>query len=242
MSSSLITLFVAICLVVLGAVGGYFFALVTYSEEIGQIQSVVAECDDRKVKVSEELRRCLENSAEIVGSDTEMYDFSSFGIYSPLLEDRTVTITNIDYKRCIITKKEIDLEDARVVVWQHCDQNGSIPTFQPIENFHIFSGYEFQLFHPISVREVMDAWDSSERIENEHQLAFYPRYNFAPKSIGSVTLEGFTRINPTNRALFIEVSSQVVGSQFNTQESDPEVVNAKDSAYEVAETLSTRYY
>lgn len=228
---------IALCLVIIGASGGYYFALVKQSKEIEQLQSDFAECTDENVGLLDEFNRCLQNRAEIVGRDAETYNFSTFGIFSPLFENLPVDITAIDYKRCITTKKEIILDSLVVSVSQHCMNHTSN---YELASFNVFYGYEFAMMSPTSVADKITEWEQAERFENEYQLVFHPRYNYYPKSIGSVTLEGFVKWNPTGYPIFIEVSAPV--ENWTDSETEPQVIAAKEKAWEVAKTISTRPY
>lgn len=207
--------------------------------EISKKQSQILEKDTLLEYKDKEIDLLYKDGSEDVGYYTEPYSFESFGVYSPLLLNKEVAVTEFLYRKSKAIEKTIDLTDiltdeqksivgpVEVNIWQYPD---SIPGF-------VIQGYENYFGVPTQLSEIEDEWDDDVYRTVNYGVMHW-NYLYGPKYIASVTLESFQQTSPKGWPFFIRLSAQTKG--FPSEKTSTSLEPVKQVLEEVANTLSNR--
>ncbi len=194
-------------------------------------------CKVQTKAVEEELRAVLENRAQLVSTTKQTYNKEEFGLYSPLIAGKEMTVGTYKYKEQTITSKSIQIdENSGMTFWEYGEY------YYPYEElpalFAIFDGYENYGLHATLVSEIRSNWD--EKYTTKNGVEMYFGYDYAPKSIGSVSLSAYFRTFPNYRAFkptFVQIRTGVDSYPLTTGKTDPSVIKAKKELKTLTDTF-----
>lgn len=247
-NSSMQLLTVALGMLLVGAVGGFFLGKVTTAHNAtestkAEVASVEASSLEKLQNTEKKLSYCYANRAESSPITTEPYAFDTFGIYSPLLEGTTVEVTEYTYKEETIIMKtaEITNDDGStntVEVWIASASGDYIsPEYS---NFPTFGGYE-NVGNPIYISEIIEKWDT-EVYKSKFGNEFHYSYYYAPEGVTSVILDFAATYSPLGKPIFVRIYQPIESDQYpKAYELDkPEVTVAKAKLKVIAETFEVK--
>lgn len=194
-------------------------------------------CETALVDTQEELTYCYNDMAKVSPETQEPYDFSTFGVYSPLLKDKIVHVTTFTYKKTQVVGKtvhlsETDSSQGSIVVWiaKNATSMADFPTFGGYENYGT----------PVWVSEIAKNWIAKNRYASKAGLKFNFTVDYAPKSIGSVSLDMYSTFSPAGGPIFVQVSAPVSNYPLVDNLNAPEVKQAHQRAKEIADTIQIK--
>lgn len=204
-----------IVIVLLSVFAVCLFGINKFTRHKGSATGVEQENAELKQQVAEnekEIQALIADQAQITKTYEVPYSFREFGVWSPLFEDKQVSVTEYKYKRAVIRSKEIGLDGVYgtpgytfINVWEF--------ERRTIENDHepqlkIFIGTFYNDKKPIPIQDFIDKnCDGEYKSKNSAPLDFCwkNRWMFNNVDLGS-DLYSFQANSPTNNAMLIRIS------------------------------------
>lgn len=249
-----------IILAIVAVSASYFLGSIVMKSYFNKGNSNNKQVSSEELKSLEnELNLCLFNKASMSASqDDGAYNFSTFKIYSPLFQNKTVSKTEYEYKRALITSRVIEVDNnTKVIVWVLEKPSQYLPSLPerlskktnpldltyPLYDFPIISGYEFADFvqdKEFVSLQIPESPIASNTYTSRRDVKMYRRTNYCPKSACLAELYFYTTTDQGKTQIFVQVLSniqEVPGSNNNTSEA-----GAFKNVELVADTLSTEKY
>lgn len=220
-------------------------------------------CSKNTVELKNELRLCLSNQASMTApQDDGIYDFSTFKVYSPLLQGKQVSKTEFEYKRALITYRGITVdENAGVQVWVLEKPSQYLPPLperlskktNPLDltyslyDFPIFDGYEWANI-VVDEKFLSSRLPESPTMGNTYiskkGIKMYRKTQYCPKSACTTELYFYTTTDQGKTQVFVQIESHISGYLEETSEQliSKRIREAFNNAELIANTLSLEKY
>lgn len=231
---------IIILLIILPVVG---FFLGTQYKQMGSVpntQPKADQCSKQLADKEEEIKLCVQDSASVGNISKSSYDFKDFGVYSTLFQGKEIESQVYTYKRQIITREELVLEQdeqknsiAGIIVWEYTSVDGTLAR-DPNYSYVIFGGYENYGLHPT----VIDTNPKDkEGYVNSKNIKMTWGYEYCPKSICRVTLNFFSKYTPSGHSIYSQIWVNNPSYLSESGLNSPGINQAKDKLKKIADAL-----
>lgn len=175
-------------------------------------------------------------NGKLISKVNENYSREKLGVYSPLLEGKSVEINTYNYKSKTIIEKNIKLDDySSLSIWQYDDFKGFAG--EKVEDFAIFRGYENYSLSAEPVKNIIDSW--CDLYETKNKIKMYYEYFMTPKSIGLLGLSSYWGLLPnienSKPSIITIYYSKISGYSQNSN--DLSISEAKNKINQIADTF-----
>lgn len=205
--------------------------------------------------IEDELNRCFSNQAS-VGEPQEdgKYNFSTFKIYSPLLQDKVVNKAEFEFNRALITSRTIEIDkNVEVKTWI-LEKKGNLPLLPErltkkanpwdstysLYDFPILDGYEwvYQVVDEKFVSSrISESPSPSEVYTTKKGVKMYITAVMCPKGACGIELYFYANTDGGKTQIFV----QILANSYD-QTGNVTAAQALNNAKVVADTISLEKY
>jgi len=236
------------------------FELAQQANSIQNLQTQIKAKDDDIDRYINQRGKWLDSSKR------ETYDFATFGIYSPLLDNKMVSVATFEYLKNIITSRTIDLEPykehpVKIVVWELTSDYGNLPRLSLIDpifpastsKIPVFDGYENYGVKPRLVP--IDINEQTEKIvyiptgtaqinlnktyttKRNKKMLYLTHYSI--KNTDGVSYEHYSMFSPSGKPIYIII---YVGLKDGFTVTADDLRDTEMIAREIADTVDIKPY
>lgn len=211
------------------------------------ISNLQAECSDQLTQKDEEMQFWVQDRGQQLATSVEPYDFSTFGIYSPLLEGNEVNVTKYKYRGAETIAKSVNTGNTTMRTF-YIEKTGPLneafrhpligDAADLLTDIPTFRGYENYALNPNKVSKISKGWTEKDSYTNKNGIQMFYFENPAPKYIWSVSLQFYSTYSPMGKAMFVDIIQQVE-SPFG-KDAKASIQAAKEQLKEIADTVDVK--
>ena len=193
--------------------------------------------------VNEDFENCLLDKEKLVKETVELYDYKTFGFYSPLFEGKEVTVTEYRYMGAKVFKKRLSIDEYTKVNVYYIAEGSINEGFRMPDGYSnsrndyldipIFGGYGHVSYYP-RVSSYVEFWKETESIMSETGLKMY-YFEHHPNLLA---LHAYSAFSPLGKAVFMDMHQEVY---YETEGKKIEaMLEAKKFLKEIANTIEIK--
>jgi len=215
------------------------------------------------IELENELRLCLSNEASIaVSQDDGIYNFSTFKMYSPLLQGKKVSKIEFKYKRALITSRVIDIDESiSVKTWvlekpsQYLSplpeilskKESILDLTYSLYDFPILDGYEWSTIvvdEKLVSSRILETPTTSSTYLSSKDIKMYRKTRPCPKSACIAELYFYKTTDQGKTQVFVQILSNISNYLHETDEQliSKNIREAFNNVETFADTLSLEKY
>jgi len=249
--------FVVVTLSIIPAAIFYFLGV-----SVGKSQLQKTSQLPQNSNLENELRLCLENKASMTAPmDDGTYNFATFRVYSPLLEDKTVSKQEFTYKRALIALRTIEInKDIQIKTWVLEKPTDYLPPLPErlakklysydlsyaLYNFPIVDGYEFiDIINDDKLvsSKIPENPKPSDTYLSKKGIKMYRKSEYGSKVLSSgAELDFYANVNGGKTQVFGQIIFDLNKMNMNQDITIKDIVKVFHELESIADTISFEKY